>query len=151
MAVNPVLPIKRLMTNVVGNIKKALMVLIAMIIVVSGISILVSIYNSMSDRRKEIGIMRALGASRTSIFTIILAEASVLCLGGGLAGWLFGHGLTITLSPWISAETGLLLNRWAFDPIEFVIFPVLLGLGALVGFLPAMAAYRTNVAEAIQG
>ncbi len=151
MAVNPIRPIQRLMTNFVGNIQKALMVLTAMIIVVSGISIFVSIYNSMSDRKREIGIMRALGARRGSVFAIVLAESSVLCLGGGLIGWLFGHALAVIFAPEVSARTGLLLNRWAVNPWEFVLFPVLLVLGALVGFLPAMAAYRTDVADALNG
>jgi putative ABC transport system permease protein len=151
MAINPVRPIQRLMTNLVGNIQRALIVLTAMIIVVSGISIFVSIYNSMSDRKREIAIMRALGARRSSVFSIILAEATVLCMGGGLIGWLMGHGLSIASAPYVSARTGLLLNPWTVNPWEFVLFPVLLILGILVGFLPASTAYRTNVADALQG
>ena len=68
----------------------------------------------------------------------------------GIVGWLAGHALTVIFSPMLSAETGVLLNRWAFSPAELILFPILLALGALVGFLPAMAAYRTNVAEALQ-
>ena len=151
MAVNPILPIQRLMTGVVGNVRNALMVLTAMIIAVSGISIFVSIYNSMSDRRREIGIMRALGAQRTAVFSIVLAESTVLCVGGGLIGWLFGHGISIAFAPYVSARTGLLLTPWALNPWEFVLFPVLLLLGALVGFLPALTAYRTDVADALNG
>ncbi|MCP4513374.1 MAG: ABC transporter permease, partial [Fuerstiella sp.] len=98
MAVNPIRPIKRLMTSFVGPIMSALMVLTGMIIVVSGISIFVSIYNSMSDRKREIGIMRALGARRSSVFSIILAESTVLCVGGGLMGWLIGHGLSVAFA-----------------------------------------------------
>ena len=149
MAVNPIRPIKRLMNNFVGPTKSALMVLTGMIIAVSGISIFVSIYNSMSDRRREIGIMRALGARRSSVFSIILAESTVLCVGGGLMGWLIGHGLSVVFAPYVSAQTGLLLDGWALNPMEFVLFPVLLVLGALVGFLPATTAYRTNVADAL--
>jgi putative ABC transport system permease protein len=151
MAVNPIQPIKKLMDNILGNIEKILVVLTAMIIAVSGISIFVSIYNSMSDRKRDIGIMRALGARRSSVFAIVLAESTVLCLGGGMLGWLFGHGIAITFAPYISARTGLLLNGWAINSSEFVLFPVLLILGALVGFLPALTAYRTNVADALQG
>lgn len=151
MAVNPILPIQRLMKSFVGNIRNILVFLTGMIIVVSGISIFVSIYNSMSDRRREIGIMRALGAQRRSVFSIILAESAVLCVGGGIVGWLLGHSLAIVGASYVSAQTGVLLNPWAFDPLEFVLFPVLLILGALVGFLPAMTAYRTNVADALQG
>jgi len=150
-AVNPIRPIRKLMDNVLGNIRKALVVLTAMIIIVSGVSIFVSIYNSMSDRRREIGVMRALGASRTAVFSIVLAESTLLCLGGGVFGWLIGHGLTIAAAPAVIARTGLLLDAWAVTPWEFILFPVLLVLATVVGFLPALTAYRTNVADALQG
>eukprot|EP00913_Durusdinium_trenchii_P008931 g8397.t1 len=97
LAVNPIDPMKRLMDVVVGNVRLAMMVLIGLIIVVSGVSIFVSIYNSMSDRKKEIAIMRALGARRTTVFSIILAESIVLCFSGGILGMLLGHGLVIEL------------------------------------------------------
>ena len=87
MAVNPIIPIQKLVTGLLGNIQKALLTLIAVIILVSGVGIFVSIYNSMSDRRREIGIMRALGAGRMHVFGIILAESTLLCVGGGLLGW----------------------------------------------------------------
>ncbi|MFN8705836.1 MAG: ABC transporter permease [Planctomyces sp.] len=150
MAVNPIRPIQRLMENVLGNVQKALVVLTGFIILVSGVSIFVSIYNSMSDRRREIGIMRALGAQRRSVFSIVLAESAVLCLGGGIIGWVLGHGLAVIASPAVSARTGLLLDPWALNPWEFVLFPVLIALAVLVGFLPALTAYRTNVADALQ-
>ena len=95
--------------------------------------------------------MRALGARRGSVFAIVLAESAVLCIGGGLMGWLLGHTLAIVAAPQVSAMTGLLLNPWVIDKSEFVLFPVLLVLGALVGFLPALTAYRTNVADALNG
>ena len=149
MGVNPMRPIRKLMTNVVGNIKQGLVVLTGMIILVSGVSIFVSIYNSMADRKREIGIMRALGARRGSVFGIILAESVVLCIGGGLLGWLVGHGLAVVAAPYVTTQTGLLLDPWTLDPMEFVLFPVLLALATIVGFLPATTAYRTDVAEAL--
>jgi putative ABC transport system permease protein len=149
MAVNPVRPIQRLMTGLLGNIQKALVVLTAIIILVSGVGIFVSIYNSMSDRRREIGIMRALGAGRHHVFGIVLAESALLCLGGATTGWLAGHGLAIASAPWVIRQTGLLINPWSMNTLEFVLFPVVAGLAVLVGFLPAMTAYRTNVADAL--
>lgn len=149
MAVNPVRPIQKLMQSLLGNILKALVVLTSVIILVSGIGIFVSIYNSMADRRREIGIMRALGAQRMHVFGIILAESALLCIGGGVLGWLGGHGLAIASAPWVIKQTGLLINPWALNAWEAVLFPVLAALAVLVGFLPAMTAYRTNVADAL--
>ena len=68
-----------------------------------------------------------------------------------MIGWLLGHTVFAVSAPYLSARTGLLLNGWAVNPWELVLFPVLLVLGALVGFLPAMAAYRTDVADALNG
>ena len=78
-----------------------------MIVIVSGIGILVSIYNSMSERRHEIAVMRALGAGRRTVMFIVLLESILLSLAGGLAGWLVGHALIAALSPWIAAQTGV--------------------------------------------
>lgn len=149
LAVNPIDPMKRLMDNVVGNVRTAAVTLITLIIVVSGVSIFVSIYNSMSDRKKEIAIMRALGARRQTVFSIILAESVLLCFGGGILGILMGHGLVFAATPMIAAKTGLLIEPFAFEPLEFVLLPALIVMATLVGFAPGMTAYRTDVAEAL--
>lgn len=93
--------------------------------------------------------MRALGARRRSVFSIILAESVLLCLGGGLLGLALGHGLVFLAAPYVEAQTGLIINPLAFHPFEFVLFPVLLVLAVLIGFLPGMTAYRTDVARAL--
>jgi putative ABC transport system permease protein len=140
---------KRLLDNVVGNIQKGLVVMTTLIIIVSGVSIFVSIYNSMADRRREIAIMRALGASRQTVFTIILAESILLCFGGGLFGLLLGHGLVFVAAPIVAAQTGLLIDPYAFETIELVLIPSLIVLASIVGFIPGTTAYRTDVAVAL--
>jgi len=149
MAVNPIVPMRDLMTNVVGNVRTALVVMTGLIIVVSGIGIFVSIYNSMSDRRREIAIMRALGARRTTVFSIIVAESLLLCVGGGILGLLLGHGLVFLSAPFVEAQSGLLVDPLAFEPVELILFPALIALAALIGFIPAMTAYRTDVARTL--
>lgn len=150
MAVNPVQPMQRLFNDILGNVKAVLLLLTGLIIVVSGVGIFVSIYNSMSDRRREIGIMRALGAQRRTVFSIILLESLLLCVGGGLLGFLLGHGLVLIAAPIVEAQTGLVLDPFAVDPMELVLLPALLGMAVLVGFVPGLTAYRTDVADALQ-
>jgi putative ABC transport system permease protein len=149
MAVNPIDPMRDLMENVVGNVATAMLVLTGLVVVVSGISIFVSIYNSMSERRKEIAIMRALGAQRRTVFAIVLAESILLCFGGGLLGVLLGHGAVFLAAPLIETETGLIINPLTFHPWEAVVLPGLIVLASLVGFLPGLAAYRTDVARTL--
>ncbi|MCH7686398.1 MAG: ABC transporter permease [Planctomycetes bacterium] len=149
MAVNPIVPMKRLMDNVVGNIRKVLLLLTGLIIIVSGLSIFVSIYNSMADRKKEIAIMRALGAGRQTVFSLILLESMLLCFGGGLLGMLMGHGLVFVAAPIVEAESGLLIDPWTFETLELALIPTLIVLASLVGFIPGMTAYRTDVAKTL--
>jgi putative ABC transport system permease protein len=148
-AVNPIFPMQRLMTEILGPFEQLLLLMTAMIVLVSGIGIFVSIYNSMTARRREIAIMRALGAQRGTVFAIILVESIILCVGGGLLGLVLGHAMVFVAAPMVEVRTGLIVNPLTFEPIEAVLFPVLLGMAVLVGFLPGMTAYRTDVAESL--
>jgi putative ABC transport system permease protein len=148
-AVNPVKPMARLQQQFVGNIRNALLALTAVILVVSGVSIFVSIYNSMSERLREIAIMRALGARRDTVFGVILAESLLLCLGGGLIGAVIAHLLLIAAAPLISTKTELLIDPFAFDVQELWLIPALIVLAVVAGLLPGMRAYRADVAESL--
>jgi len=148
---NTVQVMDRLLTNLVGNVRYAFLYLTALIIAVSGIGIFVSIYNSMSDRKKEIAIMRALGARRQTVLSIIMLESILLCVLGGLGGILLGHGLVYFASPIIEARSGLLIDPIAFEPLELAVIPGLILMAILVGLIPGLTAYRTDVAESLQG
>lgn len=148
-AVNPLQPMQTLMNDILGPVQLLLLILTILIILVSGIGIFVSIYNSMSARRKEIAILRALGAQRSKVLAIVMAESVILCLSGGLLGLLLGHGLVLASSKSVEIYTGLLVNPFYFSIYEIILFPCLLLLGVLVGFLPGMTAYQTDVADAL--
>ena len=148
-AVNPTIEIYQLFENLVGPMRIVLLALAVLIVVVAGIGIMVSIYNSMSDRRREIAIMRSLGASRSIVLAVVLLESILLSLGGGVAGCVLGHGIIGGLSPWITSRTGVAIGFLQFDGFEVVLIPGLMILATLVGFLPALAAYRTDVSKAL--
>ena len=148
-AVNPIKPMRRLQEQFLGNIRDALLAFSAVIVAVSGVGIFVSIYNSMSERLREIAVMRALGARRETVFSVILAESLLLCLGGGLAGAALGHLLVIAATPLIRARTSLLVDPYAFDPLELWLLPALALLAVLAGLLPGLRAYRADVAESL--
>ncbi|MEX0713962.1 MAG: FtsX-like permease family protein [Pirellulales bacterium] len=148
-AVYPAREISNLFEGIVGNLQKLLLALAVMVVVVAGIGIMVSIYNSMSDRRRDIAVMRSLGASRATVFNVILLESIMLSLAGGLAGFLLGHGIIGLASPVIVAETGVSIGFFEFDAYEVVLVPGLILLAVLAGYLPAMTAYRTDVARSL--
>jgi putative ABC transport system permease protein len=149
-AVLPIGVISRFFDSIIGPLTYVLFVLAVLIVVVSGIGIMVSIYNSMSERRHEIAVMRALGAARGKVMLIVLVESILLALGGGLCGWVLGHLLIGLLSPWIAGATSVSVGYFKFAPqYELILIPALIGLASLVGFLPALSAYRTDVARAL--
>jgi putative ABC transport system permease protein len=161
-AAYPIRVITEMFNLFVGPFHLVLLGLTILIVIVSGIGILVSIYNSMSDRRHEIAVMRALGAGRSTVMWVVLAESIMLSLAGGLAGWILGHGLIWAASPWIEANTGVWIGPFQMAPdiafgentipmlsYELVLIPSLILLATLVGFLPALSAYRTDVAKSL--
>ncbi|NOY42743.1 MAG: ABC transporter permease [Planctomycetes bacterium] len=150
-AVAPAAVVSRLLEGIIGPVRLVLLVMTILIIVVAGISILVSIYNSMSERSHDIAVMRALGASRTAVMGIILVESILLSLLGGMAGVLLGHVVLGLASPYIEAHAGITLKFWQFNWQETLLIPGLVGFASLVGFLPALTAYRTDVGHALSG
>lgn len=148
-AVSPIEEVTRLLNGIIGNIRAVLLALAVLIVVVAGIGILVSIYNSMNDRRREIAIMRSLGAGRGTVLAIVLLESILLSLGGGMLGFLLGHGLIAALSPLIVGYSGVPLGFFEFSAYELILIPGLIALASLVGFLPALSAYRTDVSRAL--
>lgn len=149
LGVNPIQPMQRLLNDILGPVRVLLLVMTGLIVLVSVIGIFVSIYNSMSARRREIAIMRALGAQRKTVLSIIVAESIILCTGGGVLGLLFGHALIIAARPMVELKTGLLLNPYEFSSYEFYLLPILFAIGILVGLLPGMTAYQTDVADSL--
>ena len=77
-AVAPAREVGMLLNSIVGPIRIVLLVLTVLVVIVAGISILVSIYNSMTERSHDIAVMRALGASRKAVMAIILVESILL-------------------------------------------------------------------------
>jgi putative ABC transport system permease protein len=148
-AVMPGRVIAELFENVVGKLQWILLGMAVLTVIEAGIGIMVSIYNSMSDRRHEIAVMRALGASRLIVMVIILMESILLSLMGGAAGLLLGHGMTWICSPWITDWTGVVVDLLQFQTIELILIPGLVVLASAVGYLPALAAYRTDVARSL--
>jgi putative ABC transport system permease protein len=120
-----------------------------LVVVMAAVSIFVAITNSMSERRRPIAIMRALGARRSSVLAIVLLEALTLCAAGAVAGLLMGHVLTAVAGAALSARAGIPISAAVVHPEELLVLAGVLVLGALAGILPALQAYRTDIADGL--
>jgi len=149
-AVSPISVISGLLGIFVTPIKWALLAITSLVCIVSAISILVGIYNSMSERKRDIAVMRALGASRDHITAIILVESVLIAVGGGLIGWIAGHAVGPLSNSWTEQATGVRIEFWSINStMEPYIVPGLIVIGILAGIIPALAAYRTSVAKSL--
>ena len=149
-AVSPISVINGLLTFFLKPIKFALLAITSLVCIVSSISILVGIYNSMNERRRDIAVMRALGASRDHVTLIILAESVLIAMGGGLIGWIAGHAAGPLSNPWTEPSTGVKIDFFSINSnAEPFIVPGLILIGILAGIIPALSAYRTSVAKSL--
>ena len=146
-AAAPVGEINKLLSQIVGPLLTALMIVTLITCVVAAVGIMVAIYNSMNDRRRDIAVMRALGARREAVTGIILLESLLIASIGGVFGWVLAHLAIALASPAIEAKTGVHANFFTISSFEWFVLPLVLVLAALAGLLPAMVAYRTDVSR----
>ena len=144
-AAAPVGEIAKLMATTVGPLMIALGVISVITCVVAAVGILVAIYNSMNDRRRDIAVMRALGARRDTVTAIILCESLLIAVIGALFGWFLAHFAIWCAGGPIEARTGVRPGIFDFTEYELYIFPLVLILALIAGFVPAWSAYRTDV------
>jgi putative ABC transport system permease protein len=149
-AVSPVSEIFSLLQMYIEPVQWALLILTLLVCVVSAISILVSIYNSMNERTRDIAVMRALGASRDTVLAVILCESCLIACVGGMLGWIGGHAIAALASPMIEGRTGVKISFWSIHyPNELWVIPSLIIVGILAGLIPALVAYRTDVSKSL--
>ena len=147
----PIAEIRQLLDLFVRPLELLLLLVTALVVIVSAIGILVSMVGSSLERSRDVAIMRALGARRSHVLCVVLIEAVLLAVGGGLAGWVLGHLLVGAIGPLITTNAGVSASVFSAAPgAELLLVPFLVVLAILAALLPAMAAYRTDVAKWLQ-
>ncbi len=133
----------------IGWFDKVLALVAWLVAVVAAASVLASIYNSMSARRRDIAILRALGARRGTVFASIVLEAASVAAMGAMGGFVVHIGLLAGAGVIVRAQTGVLIEPfqpgwvWLWAPAALV------GLAALAGVVPAFKAYKVDVASSL--
>jgi putative ABC transport system permease protein len=133
--------------NLLSLAEEVLKMILAIVAVVVLLYLFVSMYGATLQRTREIATMRALGARRMTILMIVLLESCTITLIGGVLGLGGGYGIAL-LGGWIIAQRGgLALHPPVFTPLQPLVLAGVLGVGTLAGLLPAIMAYKTEVAE----
>ena len=118
-------------------------------LLVGGIGIMNIMLVSVTERTREIGIRKAMGAKRRDIMLQFVSEATLLSLGGGGAGLLLGWALTLLLNG--RAVIGSSPSLTVFNPdIAILALVVSAGIGLFFGIYPAMRAARLHPIDALR-
>ena len=138
--------------NSVLNAVQIFIFLIAFIsIIVGAIGIVNTMATSVVERKKEIGIMKSLGARNEQIFMMFFVESGLMGFVGGLLGIIFGLIIgyvgTLGINNYVGATTSLEIN---FYLILFTLIGSFL-IGSIAGIVPAMHASKQNPVEALRG
>ena len=132
--------------NKISWFDRILALVAVLVAVVAAGSVLASIYNSMNERRRQIAILRALGARRGTIASTVVLEAVAIASIGSIISYVFYGAILIIVGAVIRAQTGVVLDPLAWHPVLVLASLGLVALSALAGIVPAWKAYRTDVA-----
>jgi putative ABC transport system permease protein len=147
MAVIPILEIQKLYDQFLGVAKAVLLAIGYLVVVISAISILIGLYMAILQRRRDLAVMRALGASRGEIFGSVIIEALWVSSVGLGAGWVLGSLTCWVLGAYLSAKVGFTVSAITFAPDLITAYSAVVVMGLLAGVLPAWQAYRSDVAR----
>jgi putative ABC transport system permease protein len=137
--------------NAIFVVLNGILVLIALIsLIVAGVNIMNTMYTSVLERTREIGIMKAIGAKNTDILTIFIIESGVLGMVGGGIGVFIGY-LIADAGGKFAASAGFSLLKPIF-PLYLIIGCILFAflIGAIAGILPAVQASKLNPVDALR-
>lgn len=132
--------------SLVGRVDGVFELIAWLVVFVAGIGILVSLYSTIHGRRREIAILRALGAKQRDIFGVVLLESMLLTLTGGVLGLALGHAGVAAAAPHLLETYGVLADPTP-SLMDLQVLGIVLVLGFLTGLLPAWRALRTPVAR----
>ncbi|MEM5835169.1 MAG: ABC transporter permease [Candidatus Aenigmatarchaeota archaeon] len=136
--------------QVLGMFQILLIGIAAISLIVGGVGIMNTQYTSVLERTREIGIMKAIGASNMDIMIIFLIEAGAIGLLGGFIGCILGIGIAKIIEIYASSSGFAMLKAY-ISPV-LIIFSLLFSffVGAISGFAPALRAARMQPAEALR-
>jgi putative ABC transport system permease protein len=147
MAAIPTMEIAKLYDQLLSTAKTVLLTVGYLVVIISALSILIGLYLSILQRRHDLAIMRALGASASEIFGAVLIEAFWVTLLGIGAGWLLGNAVTWVLGFYLARQVGMGISTFSVSMEQATAYAIVALVGVLAGILPAWQAYRTDVAR----
>jgi putative ABC transport system permease protein len=113
----------------------------------AALTLFLAVFSAGAARERLLAIMRALGASRTSVSRVVLLEALVIALAGALLGRLMGYAAAAVLASRVAGGSAVPVEIRYLPDLEPWLWFLPLGVGLLAGAIPAWQAYRARILE----
>ncbi len=135
--------------SLMGTAEKALFVVSLFVVLTGLIGMLTAILTSLNERRREMAILRSVGARPWHIAGLLIVEALALALAGVLLGLLLLYLGIAGAQGYVQANYGLYLPLSAPSRYEWTLLGAILSAALLMGCVPAWRAYRQSLADGL--
>lgn len=135
--------------NLVGIADTALMIVAAFVVLAGLLGMLTAILTSLNERRREMAILRSVGARPRHVFTLLVTEAGLLAVGGVAAGVALCYGLMYAAKPLLERRFGLFLEPGGLTGYDIGLLASIVAAALVMGALPAWRAYRNTLADGL--
>jgi putative ABC transport system permease protein len=133
--------------GLVGTAETALQVVSVMVVATALLGMLTMILSTLNERRREMAILRSVGARPRTVLGLLMAEAGVLTAAGVALGLLLLYAALFLLRPYVDAAYGLHLPIGPLKPQAWATLAAVVVAGCAAGLLPALRAYRLSLAD----
>ncbi len=147
-AAAPAFEITRLL-NLLGVGIDTIRLFAFVLIFASVLGIFIALLNSMKERKYDLAIMRTLGGSRFSLFSLVIIEGLLISLAGGILGILLGHAAIEVAGRFFSEAQQFEVTGFVFITEEWAVLVLALIVGIIASIIPAFMAYKTDIAQTL--
>ena len=148
MAIIPGLALQE-MWQTIGYVEQILFLVSLCVLLVGVLSILISLYTSINERRREMAILRSLGASSRHVFALLIYESSFLVFSGCIIGVGALYGLLFFVRPWLESNFSIYLEIQSLSVTEWFYLLGIFVAGTLAGLIPAVKAYMNSLQDGL--
>lgn len=133
--------------RMLGGVERLLFVIAACVVVAGLVGMLTAILATLNERRREMAILRAVGARPAHVFALMVLESTLLTVAGIVAGLAALYAGIAVAAPLLELRYGVFLSPALPGPGEWRLLGLVLAGGVLVGMIPAWLAYRRALAD----
>lgn len=135
--------------GIVGVADRALMLVAAFVVVAGLLGMLAAILTSLNERRREMAILRSVGAQPRHVFALLVSEAGLLAAAGIAAGIALTYATLAIVRPWARELAGIVLELTGLSRYDVGLLLLIIVAALLIGMFPAWRAYRNTLADGL--